>query len=379
MSLNLNEKSTDDLNDTVLKVASAGLSIEKHCNAILRQPAFTALAAIKGMEDINKHLTTTQNNATHYLNEVQPLIIDKITAAGTYAVEFPVFVTEAKRFMDRWEGGDASAQASLIGVLDIAKGNVGEIKESAVEVKTKINESKQLFIVDHTNFSNLVTASQSSTGELQKRLEQIDAEVDSLNARIAAASVGVGLSSLAIIGGSIMIGIGALATFPSAGASTALIAVGGVLVGAGGGGLVPSSIYLAQHIAERATLRAEKVNLNKETGLLSAFKDTSDLLQTHMVGISENLGNMHKSWSIIDNELGAVLQNITNARSVADLSPEIALYLNHATANWGRVDTSIENIKAQMAGVQVIEMRDSSGNLVPISLYNINEYLKIAA
>lgn len=339
-------------------LASVGLTVQSYCVGIQQQPLLFIPADIaKDLPDVNAYLRTAQTNAGQYLTQVQPQILTVVTDVEAYSKTFPTFAKQINGYIRAWASGsdDNKTKAlSAIGAMrDVARAKAG----AANTVSGQIGSTLTLFNSDVSHFEEVNTACETRITGKEGELAELNKQISSLNGKIAGASVGVGLSGLAVIGGIFMICVGAIADFVTAGTSTPLIVAGAVLTAAGAGGLIGSSVVLADLIKEKGKLLDRKAVLDAYVAAVSGIKSNIDTLCSSTRNAADCAGNMQRAWSLFSGDLKQMEDILTMAQSFSDLPSTVQLFFESAEKEWDSVSEDIRVIKSQMTGVTVEKLQ----------------------
>ncbi|NCR11526.1 MAG: alpha-helical pore-forming toxin family protein [Microcystis aeruginosa G13-12] len=372
----------EKLNSKVQASASSGLVVQGYCTQIMQQPSFVIpdTDTLKNFPDINGNLTIARGNAGYYLNTVQPMIIGVISETRAYSQQFKGFQPLIIRRLDDWKNGSTQGRTDALALINQLKNDVDLKTASAKKVADEIGKFRTKLNGDISNFNTAITQAttliQGTDGD-GGALASLNDQLSDLDGKIAGASVGVALSGLTVIGGGIMIAIGAIGTPFTGGASTTLIGVGVGVVVVGVGGLTASSVILANFLSTKSKLLQQKQQLKDSVIFLTGLKSSLNPLNNLAQNASNEVNNMYNAWEFLSQNLGQVSSSLESADKYSQLPITVQAYLNIAYGQWNAVDQSIETIQNQMTGVKVETPKDANGN--PVSLTAILDKLPKAA
>lgn len=344
--------------DTAAKGQSSNaLIVQNYCLSALAQPNVDlggSAGLVKYQDEINKALSGAKDSAHKYLNVVLPHAIVTIANIDAY---FSTQNALAEALQP-----NTPAQTA-IALLSAVQDQATTFKTQAAGVTSDLQALRDQFnrtSADMTKSANdLSIAVDGDNGVLKS----IDSQLSDIDGKINGAITGVVLSSLAIVGGVIMIGVGALAEAVTGGLATALI-VGGIAVAAVGvGGEVGSSIMLAKLLDMKSGLLNEQARLNSEVTLAAG-------LSSGLKGLSSSAGNaataaqsMANAWGLLGDDLGNLITDLNSGKTTVDALR--TLFTIAAQNQVKVVQGDVTTIRAQLAGVNpTVDTAMTAGALV---------------
>jgi non-hemolytic enterotoxin B/C len=367
----LDQAGTTDLKDSTLGVASAGLLVQAYCTQVVQQPAIVMPDSMRDrLPLINDHLKTARDNASDYLTNIQPTIIAVVTDVGGYASQFTNFHALITGRIDAWKGGSLTARAEALQLLRLLQTDLEKKQLKIVGVQGSLGGFQGKLNTDVSNFNTALSNADTIIRGDRGLLAALQQQLDDIRGQISGAIAGIVISGLAILGGAMMIAVGALATFASAGAAKAVVVVGVAVVAGGVAGLTASSIALATLNDTRANLLLQQAQLEANYLFLENFKSTIGTLSSSARTASQQLTNMNNAWTILGGNMGNVVNAVQNAQTYSDIPLPVLAFLNTAGSQWTDVLTSVRTIQSQMSGVQTTILRDGAG-LGPLNSQSI--------
>ncbi|KMO41649.1 HBL/NHE enterotoxin family protein [Methylobacterium aquaticum] len=372
---NMDSKSIATLGDTVTQSASAGLLVQSYCTQVAQQPMIVIPDSVAAkLPPIGKQLETAQANASAYLKTVQPQIIGVVTDVGGYAQQFTVFNTLINGKIEAWKGGSSNAKAEALVLLQQLQRDLDGKVIKVAGVRTSLEDFRGKLNTDISNFNTAAQQAalviEGSTGAIAELSNQID----DMNKRIAGAAAGVAISGLVMIGGGLMIALGAIGTVFTGGASTPLIIAGVAVTVLGAAGLTASSVVLAKLIEAKSGLLTQQAQLNGTVTFLTDFKGTMGTLGSSAATAAQQLTNMKNAWDILGGNLGNVVASVQSAQTYSDLPVVVQAYLNTAASQWTTVLGNVTTIQNQMSGVKSVKVpggQAGMGALTVAALQNL--------
>lgn len=343
--------------------SSQALIVQSYALSALQQSpvnfsGFPGIAQIG--TDLNAAIGKSQTNANTYLNVVLPKMITTVTNIDAYfnlqnalgqALSPSTPANQAIQLM-------AAVQQQAEGFQAQSSGLVTDLQGLRTNLAT-----------DSATFANLVTQMNSAVNGNNGVLAEIDKELGSIDGKIGGAIAGTVLSGLAIMGGVIMIAVGALGEFATAGVSTALI-VGGIgVLAVGVGGEVASAVTLANLIKMKNSLLTQQSQLKSEVSLVLGMKSGFSALADSAAGAAAASQQMANAWSLLSNDLGTLITQVERGQTTVDAVR--LLYQMAAQGTVKTVQTDIQTIRGQLAGVKQVD--SPSGETVDQTIVQLAE------
>jgi uncharacterized protein YukE len=319
--------------------------LQSYCNSVLEQPkvdlgGFANLT--KYQTDINSGLLAAQTHATTYLNTVQPAIITNVANISNYFDLHGAVSASLPPGATKPEWLDA-----LSAVMDAANG----YKADANSIVTLLSTLNSGLTGDVASFSQTVTQLNNAVNGDNGVLDSLNSQIDDIQSKINGAITGTVLSGLAIVGGSIMILVGALAEAVTGGLATALVVGGAAVLIAGIGGEAASGVALGGLLDQKADLITRGTTLRAEVqlalGLKTGFANLKDQVATAVQAATA----MQNAWSFLESDLGNLASDLNKGIIGTDIIR--TLWLNTANSAIQPVQTDIATIKQQMAGTSL--------------------------
>lgn len=337
--------------------SSNALIVQNYALSVQAQPVVD-LAGYEGLAkyqtEINKALGDAKDSAHLYLNTTLPKAIVTIANIDSY------FQTQNALAEALAPGTD---KETAIALLKAVQEEATDFHKQAVSVTGDMQDLRDRFSRGSADLSRSAKDLSIAVDGDNGVLASISDQLSDIDGKIAGAITGVVLSGLAVAGGIIMIGVGALAEAVTGGLATALV-VGGIAVTAAGiGGEVGASIALSGLLDAKSGLLTQRARLNAETTLAAG-------LSSGLGGLSSAAGNaavatqgMANAWNLLGDDLTNLIGDLTKGQTTSD-----ALRRLFATAAQGVVRTvqgDVVVIRGQLAGVQTtVDTKVSAGQLV---------------
>lgn len=356
-TINLNaktEKQGLNLLQAALKgTGSSALVVQSFCQGMLQQPIFELPTHLKSkLPPINTYITDAKTHADYYIQTLQPKMIKSITDVGGYSQQFTSFYDLIDQRINTWKLGNEAAKTEALQLLQQLQSGINTKKEAVVIVTDDLGKFLTDLNGDVGNFATVVKKAKTVIGGDEGAITELTNQMESLDKQIAGAAVGVALSGLAIVGGIVLIIVGAVGEVFTGGASTAAIVSGIGVVATGIGGVTASSIALANLVNAKGDLFTQREQLQDDLKFLYGFNSNIGMLKDSAATAATQVGNMKNAWGILGNNMGNVIQSVQDAQSYSELPITVKAYLDTANAQWTSVKGSIQNVEKQLTNVK---------------------------
>lgn len=341
-------QSITNVSDRNKAMSGQGMIVQGYCNSVLIQPnvdlsGFESLA--KYQTDINEGLGNAKLNASHYLNQIQPMIIANISNIDNY---FSLLTSIPATLPP------GSTKKEWLDILSAIREQAEQYELSSAGVVTSLQTLHGNFAKDATSFSKTVMNLNAAVDGDNGVLADIKDQVSSIDTKIGACIAGLVVSGLAVAGGVFMILVGTVATFVTAGTSAPL-AVGGVgVVLAGVAGAAASGIIMKGLYDAKAELLKSEAHLKSQvklaTGISTAFTNLSGQLNNSLGAVTE----MKNAWGFLTSDIGVLAKNLD--KGITNTDAIRRLFLTAADKQLVPIKKDIVVIKEQMTGVRKIEV-----------------------
>jgi non-hemolytic enterotoxin B/C len=340
---NVLSDTTAKMDTSVAQSASQGLIVQGYCMSVLAQPfiAASALPQIKQVEDgINASLKAAQDHAHTYLNVTEPSLVQSLTDMQHYFLLQNALSSAIKPDMD---------PKTVLTLLDTVRSKASGFQSTAQSSVTQLQTLRTQLSSDSGNISQAAETMNTIVNGDNGVLQNIKSQLSSIDSKIDGAIAGIVIGGLAVIGGSILIAVGALTDIVTAGATTPVI-IGGVgLVVVGAGGTAGAAVALAGLLDAKGKLLREQSQLHDEVKLALGLSNGYTRLVAQADQAAKALQDMANAWTLLDNHLDSLVQDIDAGRTTP---AALQLYLMAAQGDASNVQTDLSNITTQFANVQ---------------------------
>lgn len=335
-----------NINDANKKQSGQALIIQAYANSVKEQPKvdFGGQDHLKIYEkQINDKLATAQVHADNYLNVIQPQIIQNITNIGNYYALHNAVPSTLP---------EGSTEEQWIEVLTALQVQADEYRMDADGIVIILRTLRDDLTIDTASFSatvnDLNVVVNGDNGILAadaKQLSDIQGKIDGAIGAIVA-------SGLGIVGGVVLICVGAFATCVTGPAATSCVIGGITLVVAGVGGEIAAGITLKNLNDQKANIISEEAKLTEEVKSATAISSGYQGLLSQVKNAVDAASAMENAWLFLSNDLKSMVNDLRNGiKKSGDIRK---IFLTAADTEVKVVIQDIETIKGQMAGVRCI-------------------------
>ncbi|HHI92325.1 MAG TPA: hypothetical protein ENK04_02250 [Gammaproteobacteria bacterium] len=339
-------KAAKDINIANKEQSSQALIIQAYANSVNEQPNvdFSGEPHLATYQtQINTGLATAQGHAKKYLNSIKPSIIQNIANIGNYYALNSAVATTLP---------EGSTEAKWIENLSELQTQSAQYQKDANVIVTSLQNLHDNLTTDAASFAKTVSDLNAAVNGDNGVLASDNKELSSIQGKIDGAIAGIVTSGLAIVGGGVMIAVGGITDFVTAGTTTPLV-VGGIgVVIAGVGGEVASAITLKNLNDEKAKLLTEKSTLTAEVKLATGVSSSYQSLATQVKNAVDAATQMENAWEFLSSDLGSMITDLKNG--IQNAGQIRTLFLTATNTEIKTVITDIDTIKGQMAGVTTI-------------------------
>lgn len=189
---------------------------------------------------------------------------------------------------------------------------------------------------DNTNFQADAVEANNQVNTDSGELAKLQAEIKNTQQDIQGQIAGVVISSLVVVTGGIVIGVGVLATLP-AGVTGASVIIGGIsVVVAGSISLTTMAGNLAKSNEKLRNLYEQTVKLNTAIALVSSLSGQIETLALTTSDMVDANNKLRAGWSSLLTDIANFKQDIIRASSLSEI-PYIEISLERAGTEWNAI------------------------------------------
>lgn len=329
---------TDPLAQATESAAVNSSVLQSYCQSIQRQADFDLSGfsdeQLENLPDVNANLNTARESARKFLDDTNPMMwsaVSDISAYGTLVMA-TLDEIEDQELLDRFLS-DPDAQATFVTLMAALRTNSMQRQTQALEVRTVLEQQRDLFNADAatlgsdgTTFNAVLMGSEEAAELLMCDLADLQDSIDGLIA-------GVVISALVTAGGIVLIVVGLLASVPSGGSSSSLIATGVAATVGGGVGLGVTSAALRDANEARRDLLIQQAQLAGEVVLLMDLSATVTGLANCAANAADTVQAMANAWTNIANNLGEIVDLAGEAETEGDVDL-LRVYVRALRRQW---------------------------------------------
>ncbi|MDJ0730644.1 MAG: HBL/NHE enterotoxin family protein [Crocosphaera sp.] len=370
-SLRATDSGIQKLGKAAQMSASSGLIIQGYALQVLQQPTFIIpeTELLMDFPDIKGNLMLAKGNASSYLNSIQPKIIGVLSQVRGFSNQFKGFQPLIIQRLNDWSEGSDQARNDVLTLVGQLKNDTDRRMADAKTVANELDTFRVGLNEDISNFqtsiSRATTLIQGTEGD-EGVLASFRNQISNLDGQINGAIAGIAISSIGVIGGTILIFIGGTFSILSGGLTIPLVKVGVGFVVAGVAGLTAASIVLSNLQRAKSALLVQEQQLKDNVKFLEDLKLSLNPLNEQARQAATEVNNMFNSWNFLGENLGEVQTSLQNASDFDEVPIVVQAYLNSAYDQWNQVGVTINTIERQMTGVMVENPTDADGNPLPL-------------
>lgn len=291
-------------------VGSAIILLTSMAMTVDRQPEFPS---VPELEDLNPHLSTAKGHANEWINTWSGQAWDRLEGIVRFGEEFGNLqsgLLEAAKAMGDESAFAPNEIAKLVQMLQALQVLVAEqhtqSKKVFSQITTYANEVGQDYATFLTDFNTANRVLGGDQGAIARLTDKIAAEHEAMSKDLA--MIGGGAAMMVV--GILIIAVGALLEFETAGATT-LVVGAGIAVVAGGAAMtgVAGKDY-DDKLAQIAVDEAALANDQAEITLLHGVGTQLNSLNRGLARAQGALGNLVTAWEELDNGLKAVVDDL---------------------------------------------------------------------
>ena len=345
-----------DLTDT----ASSLVLLQIYAMQTAQQPTLDPLALGKDGQDLLPllvaHQDTARRNVQAVLSTVVPSVITALTDVLGYGSMLGSFTDAILPLLPSITTSDTARQQvlTLIGQLEIAaasrQGNARQLATTLSQMVAKAQTDNTNFAEDMNQANQLIG---SDTGALAQIQSQIEQTKRSINGEIA----GIVISALVIVGGAIIIGVGALATLPAGVTGPAVILAGVGVAVTGVTGLTVAATALGKDNDTLVGLYQESVKLSTTltvvrvlAGHITSFADATS-------GMASAIGALTGEWDSVQKGIASFRDDVVRAGDESDVV-HISTALQLARQDWKAVVDQAQQLMSRLVDLSPREVKD---------------------
>jgi peptidoglycan hydrolase CwlO-like protein len=353
----------NDIHNTV----SVIVLMQAYCTMVAQKPQFSLLLSKddKILINLNQHQIDSKRHADYFMNSLSPAILKALTDITGYAAIFQSFQPLILELIPKiTESQDARQQ--VIFLLTQLEQEAQKREATARQLVNDLTNFNTQIQTDNTNFQADAAEANQLTNVNSGELAKLQAEIKNTQEEIRGQIAGVVISSLVVVTGGIVIGVGTLATLP-AGVTGASVILGGIsVVAAGTISLTSMAGNLAKSNEKLCNLYEQTAKLNTTIPLVSSVGQQVESLASTTSDMVNANNKLYAEWSSLLTDIANFKQTIIRAASFQEI-PYIEISLKTAGSEWSAI--------AQEANQMIQRLVD----IAPKKVDNVLEFAKKSA
>lgn len=239
-------------------------------------------------------------------------------------------------------------------MMRMVQDRASQFRSDAGYLATDLTKLRDGFNKDASNFSEYTRKMNSLVEGDEGLLSSLERQIVGIDSKISGLIASTVLSGLGIVGGAVMIFVGAVTEIVSGGASTALVLGGGAVLLSGIGGTVGSAVTLSNLINQKGKLLRDQASLKAEVRFVQGLSGQFAGLQSGAEGAALSAQQMANAWGGLGAHLGNLIGDLEAGRT--EVNAVRQMFQLAARADVKNVLEDNKVIKRQLAGVSVREV-----------------------
>ena len=329
-----------NLPDQVNSAASASSVIQVYAQTLLTQPLITGVTELP---NLSAHQQTAQGHAQNWLNTLLPQYWQVLDDVNGFCNNFQSYYTPLYNLAQLIVNGDTSQ----VPTFNQGLSELATIVTTNETTATTLYQALELFSTqvstDAANFeSDYQTASVSIIGD-NGELSQLNSELQAANSAIGNDTAMIAGGAVAAVVGGLMICVGALAEFETAGLSTGLIVAGAVVVSGGIATAIYGGVELSKDNDLYGSLTSQIATLNADMNALTTVQGQIQGLQAACAAAATAVQAVAQAWNVVGANFNTLEQQLVNNVSAA--SPFLLPQLQAAQSDWQDLQTHVQELE----------------------------------
>lgn len=263
------------------------------------------------IKSIEKTQQETREHARHWLNHLVPKINATYTdISGFCNLSSSYWEDLIKIAAEIQQANDTNAQNFKLGIFEL-KENIQDKENKTQQLIEKLSLFRTDLESDNRNFQTIVADADQiyagSEGEIATTRKNIDAITTAIDKNIGLIAGG----AVAIVGGIVMIGIGAIGSVVTGGAAVKLIVAGVITTVTGVAMVATASVDLENKQRDYGQALQKMKQLEDEMAALENTKNQFTSLTANNTNAHTAVENMRQAWVTINNNFQE-LENTVN-------------------------------------------------------------------
>ena len=330
------------LNDAVSQAVAASVVMQTYAQTILNQPIINGISELPNLAD---HQNTAIAHATYWTQTLQPQIVQLQDDINGFCNNFLSYYTPLSALAQAIVGGDTSKVSQFNQGLSDLEGMVSTNYGSATTVFNGLTTFEtQSLSPDVQNFNaDYTTASTAIIGD-NGELSQLN---DELNAVMSATQRDIGIiggGATGAVVGIVMICVGALGEFETAGVSTGLIVAGLAVTAGGTAAAIAAGVDLSNQNDSYSKLTTQIATINADMNALTTVKGQIQGMEAALQAAETAIQQVANEWSVVKANFSTLETQLTD--NVSAVSPFLVQELQAAQLDWQALQTHVQALES---------------------------------
>lgn len=323
--------------------ASQAVIVQSYALSALQQSTidFGGIEKLKAIQsDLNTGIGKSQDHAKFYLDKLLPDMIHQSTNLDAFLnlqTALPMAL-------------DPKAPASeAIAMMKAVQEQAQDHRTSSKTLVTNLQKLRTDISGDATVFkSNVLKMNGILEGD-NGVLAVLDEQVDKIDSKINWAIAGIAGSGLAVAGGVLLVCVGSVGSFITAGTSSVAVVAGASLILGGVAGGAALTYALIKYQETKAELVNKQKSLKNEVKAVSGVCSQIKTLASGASNAASATQDMANAWTILEQDMGSLITNLEKGQTTVDGLRK--LYQQAAKGTVATLKLDNATIQKQLTGV----------------------------
>jgi non-hemolytic enterotoxin B/C len=325
------------------------------------------------LSSLRQHQITARRNADYLTSTVGPAIVGSITDLLAFSHTMTGFSAALTPLLPQMLAKqDARQQVlTLLNQLDFEaarrQSDSGTTLNLMTAAANKATTDYQNLKADADEVYKEATSSSGKLADIQK-------QIDDLHNKIGGEIAGVVIASLVIVGGGIVIAVGALATLPGNVSAAAVIMPGIGMIVTGATTLATQASALAADNSRLADLYMQSAAINTALTVVKVVAHQVDSVAEVAGALSDSMATVNTQWTNIRTGIGQMRQYISQASDASDVAHALTA-VQLAQNDWNAIAAQSQSMLSRLVD---LTPEDVDNILKPVASWEEDRILEPA-
>jgi Bacillus haemolytic enterotoxin (HBL) len=329
------------------------------------------------LSSLRQHQIAARRNADYLTSTAGPAIVGSITDLLAFSHTMNGFSTALIPLLPQMlQKPEARQQVlALLNQLDF------EAARRQSDSGTTLNLMTAAANKAATDYQNLKADADEANKEATSssgKLADIQKQIDDLHNKIGGEIAGVVIASLVIVGGGIVIAVGALATLPANVSAAAVIMPGIGMIVTGATTLATQASALAADNSRLADLYMQSAAINTALTVVKVVAHQVDSVAEVAGALSDSMATVNTQWTNIRTGIGQMRQYISQASDASDVAHALTA-VQLAQNDWNAIAAQSQSMLSRLVDLTPEDVDNILKPVVPRELDRILEPALVAA